>query len=118
PRRKSKTRRNRQEENVQTTQLLINSLVVLCAVATFLTVASKGTAAPALPAKLNGSFRNDASVEDFEISADRKWVVYRADQDTNGVRELFVRPTAGSDSARKLNRPLVSGGNVEAYALS
>jgi hypothetical protein len=69
-----------------TTQLRIDSLVVLCVIATFLGVLSRGTAAPAPPVKLNGSLRNDAGVEDFEISADNKWVVYRADQDTNGVR--------------------------------
>src|SRR5262249_10543517 len=45
-------------------------------------------------------------------------VVYRADQDTNAVLELFVRPMAGSGSAVKVNGPLVAGGNVSAYAIS
>src|SRR5688572_22000195 len=93
-------------------------MVLLCAVTTLLNFIPGTIAEPNSPAKLNGSFRNDADVEDYRISSDNKWVIYRADQDTNGVRELFIRPLAGSDSARKVNGPLVKGGNVEAYALS
>ena len=99
-------------------KLNAHSLTLFFAVATLLQIPSRTLAAPSSPAKLNGPFRGDADVEDYEISSDSKWVVYRADQDTNGVRELFLRPVAGSDSARKLNPPLVKGGNVEAYAIS
>src|SRR5436190_12142037 len=87
---------------------LLSSTGQLCAVATLLNAATIAATARA-PERLNGSFRDDADIEDYEISADSKWVVYRADQDTDGVRELYVRPVAGSDSARKLNPPLVKG---------
>ena len=70
-----------------------------------------------VPVKLSGPARTGSSgIEDFAISPDNKWVVYRADQDTNGVEELYFRPTAGSDAPRKLNGPLVKGGNVGAYS--
>src|SRR4051812_32084680 len=81
-------------------------------------VIPESMARPGSSTKLNGSFGDGADIEDYEISADSKWVVYRADQDTDGVQELYTRPVAGSDSARKLNPPLVKGGNVEAYAIS
>lgn len=42
-------------------------------------------------------------------------VLYLADQETDGVVELFVVPSDGSASPVKLNAALVAGGNVQAF---
>jgi uncharacterized repeat protein (TIGR01451 family) len=46
-----------------------------------------------------------------KIGADSSRVVYRAEQDTDGVYELYSVPIAGGQ-VLKLNPPLVPGGNV------
>lgn len=52
-------------------------------------------------------------ISGFLISPDGSRVVYRADQDVDGVFELHSVPTLGPASAGvKLNPPLVDGGNV------
>ena len=48
----------------------------------------------------------------FQISPDGTRVVYRADQLTNDVAELFSVPIDGSASATRLNPTLVAGGDV------
>ena len=45
-------------------------------------------------------------------------VAYLADQDTNGVDELYSVPIAGGASARKLNGALVAGGRVVDFLVS
>src|SRR5262245_19761615 len=67
-----------------------------------------------LPAKLNGSLRSGRHIEDFATAEDNKWVVYRADQDTEGVLEIYSRPIAGSGDPIRLNGPLTKGSSVEA----
>lgn len=52
------------------------------------------------------------STSSFSITADSAYVLYRADQDSDEVVELYSRPTDGSGSAVKVNGPLVSGGDV------
>jgi hypothetical protein len=55
----------------------------------------------------------------FDVSSDSAWIVYRADQETNDVDELFrVRPD-GTQLA-KLNPPPVVGGSVafDAWAIN
>ncbi|MDR4504219.1 MAG: hypothetical protein MRK01_05405 [Candidatus Scalindua sp.] len=65
------------------------------------------------PIKLNGSLVNGGDVYwDFEISPDSNRVVYRGDQDTDNVSELYSVPLDGSTSPIKLNSSLVSGGDV------
>src|SRR5204863_193088 len=52
----------------------------------------------------------------FQISPDSGRVVYRANQDTSGVVELYsVALTGGATT--KLNPPIVSGGGVTAFDL-
>jgi hypothetical protein len=68
----------------------------------------------AVPTKLNDALVSGGAVSsDIKISADSNWVVYRADQDTNNVYELYSVPIDGSAVATKLNGLLVSGGIVE-----
>ena len=43
-----------------------------------------------IPIKLNPPLAGDRDVTDFAIVAENSWVVYSADQDTNGVEELYV----------------------------
>ena len=63
--------------------------------------------------KLNGSLvtSGDVTQNDFLVSADSTMVIYRADQDTNEVFELYSVPVEGG-AVIKLNDPLVAGGDV------
>lgn len=47
-----------------------------------------------------------------QISPDSNWVVYRADHDTEDVRELYSVPINGSTDPIKLNGPVIDGGNI------
>jgi formylglycine-generating enzyme required for sulfatase activity len=81
-------------------------------------VAVAGPAGSAI--KLNGTLTSGGAVlNDFSISPDGRRVVYRADQESDGVNELYSVPLSGPASAVvKLNGPLVSGGDVTGFALS
>lgn len=46
------------------------------------------------------------------VSPDGHWVAYIADRDTPGVNELYVVRSNGQGPVRKLNAPLVPGGDV------
>ena len=74
---------------------------------------SAPTDGSATPQKLNGALTENGSVSSifFAISADSTTVIYRADQDTDGINELYSAPIVGG-TTNKLNAPLVSGGNV------
>jgi Tol biopolymer transport system component len=73
--------------------------------------------------KLNGSLPTGSgpfpigNVQDFEISADSATVVYRADQDTDEIDEIYGVPIYGGAST-KLNSTLVPGGNVSDFQIS
>lgn len=54
---------------------------------------------------------------DFQVNSESKEVVYRADQETDGVYELFSVPIGGGQ-AIKLNAPLVKDGHVETFSIS
>jgi Tol biopolymer transport system component len=66
-----------------------------------------------VPTKLNGSLVSggDVFVNGFVFSPDSSRVLYRADQTTDEVFEIFSVPSAGG-VATKLNGTLVAGGNV------
>ncbi len=69
--------------------------------------------------KLNPPLVAGGDVDYFEISADGKRVVYRADQQSDEVNELFSVPIDGPASASiKLNPPLVTGGDVDHFGIS
>ncbi len=64
--------------------------------------------------KLNGPLPAAADVQtDHRISPDGSRVVYRADQDTAQVFELFSAPIAGGSAAVRLNGQLQPNGDVE-----
>ena len=63
------------------------------------------------PVKLNSPLVTSGNLLDSQISSDSQWVVYRADQDIDGVSEIYSIPIAGGEPT-KLNPALVSGGNV------
>ena len=69
--------------------------------------------------KLNDPLVAGGEVDRFaelQISADSRRVIYRADQDTNDVFELYSVPLAGpAAEGVKLNGPLVAGGEVDLY---
>jgi dipeptidyl aminopeptidase/acylaminoacyl peptidase len=67
--------------------------------------------------KLSGPLANEGDVWNFQVSPDGSRVVYRADQDTDDVDELYSVPLAGG-SPVKLNSPLVSGGDVSFFRIS
>jgi Tol biopolymer transport system component len=70
--------------------------------------------------KLNGALPAGGDVAfGFDISPDSSYVVYRADQDSDGVMELYSVPLAGPASAgAKVNGPLTTGGNVSNFEVS
>jgi dipeptidyl aminopeptidase/acylaminoacyl peptidase len=69
--------------------------------------------------KLNGALVTGGDVSDYQVSPDSSQVVYRADQDTDDVSELYIVPLAGPDSEGiKLNGMLVTGGDVSDYQVS
>jgi Tol biopolymer transport system component len=63
-------------------------------------------------ATLNDPLVAGGEVADFSIAADSQSVVYRADQETDEVRELYAVPMAGG-ATQKLSAPLVAGGQVQ-----
>jgi Tol biopolymer transport system component len=69
-------------------------------------------AGDALPVRLNGPLVPGGSVLDVQVSPDGRTLLYRADQDADGVVELFVVSADGSAPARALPIPLVAGGDV------
>ena len=69
--------------------------------------------------QLNGTLVTGGDVSAYDISADSSRVVYRADQDTNDVYELYSVPIAGpADDVVQLNGTLVTSGDVSAYGIS
>lgn len=74
-----------------------------------------GPAAAAV--KLNGALVAGGSVRGSAVSPDSSRAVYVADQQTDGVVEIYSVPIAGPAGAGiKLNRPLVNGGDVNTNA--
>jgi len=71
------------------------------------------------PVRLNGTLPTGGWVVDEGVQAtpDGLRVVYLADQDTLGVRELYS-VDAGGGPTTKLNPPLVSGGSVANFLIS
>jgi len=57
---------------------------------------------------VSGTNPNNANVTGFAVTPNGLSVVYRADQDTDEVFELYSVPTAGSAASTKLNGPLAS----------
>ena len=70
------------------------------------------------PVPLNSNLVSGGEVTPFghQISPDGSRVIYIADQNTVGVRELFSVPIAGGDVVR-LNSNLVSGGEVSPFGV-
>jgi len=69
--------------------------------------------------KLNASLVAGGGVGEFAISPYSSRVVYRADQETDGVFELYSVPLDGpSEEVIKISGPMVSGGNVESFMIS
>lgn len=59
---------------------------------------------------------NGKNVYESELAGGR--VVYRADQDTRGVFELYTAPLDGSQPAAKLSSPLPPSGDVTAFVVA
>jgi Tol biopolymer transport system component len=69
--------------------------------------------------KLNGVLTEGGAVSNYEISPDSSRVVYRADQDTNDVIELYSVPIGGPPaSGIKLNSVLTAGRSVFSFQIS
>jgi Tol biopolymer transport system component len=64
-----------------------------------------------IPTVLNGELATDGSISSWQLSADGKRVVYLADQDTPGLKEVFVVAMPDGE-AQKLNGPLVDEGTT------
>jgi len=70
--------------------------------------------------RLNGPLASGGKVHtDYRISPDGSRVVYRADQQGNGVDELYSVPLAGpSSQGIKINGALPAGGDVRSFRIS
>ena len=72
--------------------------------------------------RLTDPFVAGGGVDELRISANSGSVVYRADQHTDGVRELYRVPLALSPApdplTTKLNGPLAPGGDVDQFTLA
>ena len=76
---------------------------------------------PGHPTKLNGALANGSNVSDwrsFLITPDGTGVVYRADQDTRGLQELYLADLTHPGNTTKINPPLVSNGGTGTFALA
>src|SRR6185503_705324 len=74
-------------------------------------VAADGSEAPV---KVSGALIAAGDVRtSLATSPDGRWVVYLADAEVDDRVELYSAPTDGSAPPRKLNGPLVLGGDVQ-----
>ena len=83
------------------------SPLVAASVATLLTLSTAATAQDTI--KLNGPLTLGGSVQFLDTSPDASRVVYTADQDTNGLVELYSVPSGGGP-VTKLNGSVAGGG--------
>ena len=68
--------------------------------------------------QISGDLVTSGDVSDnYQISPDEQTVVYLADQDTDGVDELYSVSINGG-TVTKLNSVLVAGGNVSSFGIS
>ena len=72
---------------------------------------SLATSVFAAPVKLNGALPVNGSVYDVHLSPEGSHILYYADQDTQGVLELYIVPVGGGPSL-KLNDAFVPGGTA------
>ena len=64
--------------------------------------------ASSAPLQLNAPLVAGGDVQlGIEITPDAKWAIYRADQDTDEVFELYFAPLDGSQAAQRLSHPLI-----------
>jgi len=69
--------------------------------------------------KLSGFMPFWGGVVDSQISPDSSRVVYRADQEADGLVELFSVPISGpTGPVIKVNGPLATGGNAGLFQIS
>lgn len=68
--------------------------------------------------KLSGPLVAGGDVQNFKISPNSRWVIYRADQDTDEAVELYSVPILGDGVPVRLNGLLPPGDLVAVYAIS
>ncbi len=73
--------------------------------------------APGTAVKLNPTFAPARQAQEILVTPDSRSVVYRANQTAATAVELFRVFFTLPGSSTTLNGPLVSGGNVEAFAI-
>jgi hypothetical protein len=79
-----------------------------------------GSAAPVRlngPLPSGGSIGEYGSIHEYAVLPDASRVVYRAEQSSVTRSELFVVPIDASAPPERLNGPLVTGGDVSAFAV-
>ncbi|NNF97980.1 MAG: hypothetical protein HKM93_01245 [Desulfobacteraceae bacterium] len=78
------------------------------------------TATPGTSVKLNSALvaDGDVSTDAIAFSPDGKHMVYRADQDTDQVYELYLVDLTAPGASVKLNSPRVAGGDILGSAFS
>jgi len=62
---------------------------------------------PGQSSRLNGNLQTDGFLSlDFSVTSDNRWATYEADQDTDGVFELYAALTSSPGASVKLNEAL------------
>lgn len=73
---------------------------------------------PGAAVKLNGALTTDGDVAgDYALSADGSRVAYRADQDTDGLMELYTTLVVTPASNAKVNAPIDPAGGIDGFAI-
>ncbi len=70
------------------------------------------------PMVAGGDLAENTTVSAFRISPDSTRVVYCADQESDGLFELFLVPSDGSRAPLKLNRPLARPGSTLGFEIT
>lgn len=75
---------------------------------------------PGVSQKLNGPLvaNGEVSAQSYRFSPDSSFVVYRADQDTDGVFELYRVDVTTPGNTEKINGPLTAGGDIPSSNLT
>jgi hypothetical protein len=84
----------------------------------FALVAAACSAQAANTFKVSGPMTEGGNVRGWKISPPGDYVIYLADEHTNGIDELFTQQIVGGSAHAKLNEPLSGSEEVQDFAVS
>lgn len=78
----------------------------------------RGSVVGRAPRRLCAPHAQRSGVEEFALTGDNRYVVYRADSRANGLLELFVAPTDASSAPLRVHTELPVNADVRSFALA